>query len=1504
MGGHFTHVDGVSVARLAAIDIATCTVKSFRAGSISATVRAIAATDSTVYFGGDFNSVRGTQRSKFAAVDATSGALQPWQANADAPGRAVAVSPDENQVAVGGDFFTINGNDAHSMAVLDASTADIVKTFGAGNNTETQIPATSVTKAITTDDTGFYVANEGTGGGVFDGKLALDYSDLSQRWRDRCLGANQALVVNEATLYSANHAHDCELMGWQTDGRRVYLQAQTVEAPTAAVAWKPDLNDGIGEGIGGRALTVAQKGEKSFLWVGGEFTLTNGHTQRGLTRFASGPESAKSPTPGRLTAESLKEGEIQVRWRSSIDDDDGNLTYRVYRNGSSTPIATIEGESTWWHAPQQSFVDTDVQAGQTYSYRVTASDGYSTSGLSATASATAATEDAPYASEVLNDGATLYWRFNEQNDIYGADSSNGNKQVRFLGSPDLRATENAVEGGDGFAIGFNGSSSYALNDTFAPGPDEYTIETWIKTTTDRGGKIMGYGDGNPRTDNGRYRASSSYDRHIYMSNDGKLTFGAYDGGTKTASSSTAYNDGEWHHIVASQGASGMKLYVDGAVVGRNGNVGAQDYRGSWRVGGDNLNGWPNRPASDFFAGQIDETAVYEKVLTPLQVDEHFTASGGTSSIPQAPQDAYGAAVFEQVPDFFWRFSSLADEQTPDSGIFGADGQLRGSVQPEVVGVWGAAASLGSDGFVSSPVANSPSPEFTAEMWFSTSAQTGGRLIGFSSSPDGDSNNYDRHVYMRDDGRLVFGTWTGSENTAVSPDAYNDGSWHHLAAMQSSSGMKMFVDGAEVASNPQSSAQSFNGYWRVGGDRVWGGASQDFLSAVKVDEVALYAKALSANEVAKHHSLGAATPPGDGEEPSSPGGLDAKVTDGTVDLSWDAATDNVGVAGYEVHRSATEGFSATEATKIADGKSTAYADTPPEAGEWFYQVIAYDAAGNRSEPASASATLENADTEDPTAVENLKGVVSGSSVDLSWDAATDNVGVAGYEVHRSATEGFSASEATKIADGQSTAYADTPPEAGEWFYQVIAYDAAGNRSEPASASATLENADTEDPTAVENLKGVVSGSSVDLSWDAATDNVGIAGYRVHRAKTAGFEPSTTNKLGGSPDLNYVDADVDPGTWYYKVVSHDEAGNSGAPSDPLEIKIEAAEPVGSTITLPTVADVMVNEGAPSSAYGSSSQLASRGSLGYLSYLRFEIPDTPEGTHLSGAKLKLRTSTASYAGSTDTHQVRVADNDWEENTTTWRNRPELTGVAIGELKAGAEPNTEYSISVEPRELIISEGSSMTLALASLGTDNAWFWSRERSVEAYRPALELTFAPGAGPELPDPLPEPEVVELSPTKDAMTNASAARDTYGSVTQLASRGTPGYSTFLEFNLPDAPSGLVLTDANLRFRTTTASYAGSTDTHLITAIDAVWDESTINHANRPMASGQELGEIGANTKPNTAYDVALDPETVSKLLGDRTTLDIEGSGSDNIWFWSRERSVADQRPVLVLTFGGE
>ena len=172
---------------------------------------------------------------------------------------------------------------------------------------------------------------------------------------------------------------------------------------------------------------------------------------------------------------------------------------------------------------------------------------------------------------------------------------------------------------------FNGTTTGYLNSTnnMKVG-QQYSTELWFKTTTSSGGKLIGFG-------NSSTGSSGTYDRHVYMRNDGRLVYGTYPGIARTVTSAAAYRDSNWHHVVASQGWDGMKLFVDGQLVGALPDNTSQDYVGFWRVGGDNLNNWPNRPTSNYFAGQIDEVAVYNRVLTTQEVSEHYLKGTGVAA---------------------------------------------------------------------------------------------------------------------------------------------------------------------------------------------------------------------------------------------------------------------------------------------------------------------------------------------------------------------------------------------------------------------------------------------------------------------------------------------------------------------------------------------------------------------------------------------------------------------------------------------------------------------------------------------------------------------------------------------------------------------------------------------------------------------------------------------------------------------------------------------------------
>ncbi len=171
---------------------------------------------------------------------------------------------------------------------------------------------------------------------------------------------------------------------------------------------------------------------------------------------------------------------------------------------------------------------------------------------------------------------------------------------------------------------------------------------------------------------------------------------------------------------------------------------------------------------------------------------------------------------------------------------------------------------------------------------------------------------------------------------------------------------------------------------------------------------------------------------DAERPSTPRALLASnPTDSTVDLVWTGSTDNVGVTLYEVYDAATDRVIATSTTPSVQVTGLA-------PGSISLFVKARDADGNRSWRTNLqTVTLTGDDTVRPTTPRALNVVArGGGSVDLTWIASTDNVGVVGYELFDPATGQVLLTTASTTA---------SVPELANAQVAVRALDAAGNAS---------------------------------------------------------------------------------------------------------------------------------------------------------------------------------------------------------------------------------------------------------------------------------------------------------------------------------------------------------------------------------------------------------------------------------------------------------------------------
>jgi Glycosyl hydrolase family 71 len=185
---------------------------------------------------------------------------------------------------------------------------------------------------------------------------------------------------------------------------------------------------------------------------------------------------------------------------------------------------------------------------------------------------------------------------------------------------------------------------------------------------------------------------------------------------------------------------------------------------------------------------------------------------------------------------------------------------------------------------------------------------------------------------------------------------------------------------------------------------------------------------------------------------------------------------------------------------------------------------------------------------------------------------------------------------------------------------------------------------------------------------------------------------------------------------------KGSTTSTPTAPAPAPTPKPAPATTTRTVTPVADGYANQGAPSSAFGTSWSLGAQGTTAATSYLRFTLPAAPAGTTLTGVRLKVRTTTSASAGSASGHAVRIAGNSWSESALTWANRPAVTGATLGAL-TGPKANTAYSAALSATALRPSLGKQVTIAVSGTGTDGLWFWSRHQSAAASRPQLVLTF-------------------------------------------------------------------------------------------------------------------------------------------------------------------------------------
>ncbi|MGC4121569.1 MAG: Ig-like domain-containing protein [Myxococcales bacterium] len=274
---------------------------------------------------------------------------------------------------------------------------------------------------------------------------------------------------------------------------------------------------------------------------------------------------------------------------------------------------------------------------------------------------------------------------------------------------------------------------------------------------------------------------------------------------------------------------------------------------------------------------------------------------------------------------------------------------------------------------------------------------------------------------------------------------------------------------------------------------------------------------------------------------------ALVASRTAVLTWATVSD---AAFYlvDTSQSATLATYDRQETSFTSRGVTLSAD-----GDWYWRVLAKDAAGNVSAVASAVIRKVTIDTVAPATpvLTTVLSPTNNPSPLLAWAASS---GATGYSV---TLDGASASVVT-------TSY--TPPSAladGNHTWTVAALDAAGNRSADAPAQSFLvDSTPPAVPTVIAYTPNPTNVASPTVSWSGVAE---AASYTVQWDKVATFNGTNLGSATTSSTSYPLPLATD-GTWYWRVRSADSVGNASAWSATSSLDRDTAPPASPALVSP--------------------------------------------------------------------------------------------------------------------------------------------------------------------------------------------------------------------------------------------------------------------------------------------------------------------------------------------------
>ncbi|MBF0122349.1 MAG: hypothetical protein HQL21_02935 [Candidatus Omnitrophica bacterium] len=418
------------------------------------------------------------------------------------------------------------------------------------------------------------------------------------------------------------------------------------------------------------------------------------------------------------------------------------------------------------------------------------------------------------------------WYFNEGAGTSVVDNSANAYTATLVNSP---SWTNGVQRG---AISLNGSNQCGTVSSIlsCASANKVTISSWVYPTSFAAYNSLAY---THNSNNGWWLQTLT----AADTGAGYIRFGA---GGQYVNSASAIPLNQWSHVMGVFSGSDYKLYINGALNNTRTQSATISDAGLVKV----LGAQTSTCSSQVVSGRLDTMRIYNTALTA----------------------AHARSLYDDAALVgWWKFDEGSGTITADSSGNGHAGTLVGSPTRIAGKVGTGAVRFDGTNYIDVGNIDLSSSVYTIATWVKTSdpGQQDVYRMWFSKAEWPNSNPFELYIGSGVEGghsnSPVFIVWNaGTGNVDIDNTSLNlrDGSWHHVAATYQNGQQRLYYDGALVASATFAGPLPSNSSSVTIGGGEYGSYHHKWIG--DVDEVRLYNRVLSADEVLRLYEEGGAS----------------------------------------------------------------------------------------------------------------------------------------------------------------------------------------------------------------------------------------------------------------------------------------------------------------------------------------------------------------------------------------------------------------------------------------------------------------------------------------------------------------------------------------------------------------------------------------------------------------------------------------------------------------------